>query len=432
MKEFVFYYDIVCPFAYVASKLVEKLAHKTNSVIRWRPVLLGGLYDATKAPQGKDSSAYSVMAPAKRRLLTQDLMLTLERNRIPATFPESHPQKTLNAMRLIAATEPESPTRVRLTHRLYQAYWQEHADVTDSKILHSIADSAGWKFPEIDQMIDKGKVALRENTEEAFSRGAFGVPGFWVNNRLYWGVDRMHFVEQALGNEKAEPLRLAFPSDGDSSKLKGHLTFYYDFSSPWSYLGSQKIEGFLKSLSPIEVTVEWVPILVGALFKQIGTPVMPLLELSEAKRKYAAQDLQDWISDHGRIAFKMPSKFPIMSVSALRVAIVEQSDKLRNCLYKAAWVDDRNISDPDVLCQVLNESDFNGRDLLAKAQQSEIKEQLRANFARAVAAGVIGVPSFQVNRSPNVIWGQDRLNVVADLLCGWKLPEAVLALECNL
>ena len=52
----------------------------------------------------------------------------------------------------------------------------------------------------------------------------------------------MHFVERVLGNESASPLRLAFPDVG----RKGHLTFYYDFSSPWSYLGSQKVLQFFR------------------------------------------------------------------------------------------------------------------------------------------------------------------------------------------
>ncbi|XP_065826211.1 uncharacterized protein [Oscarella lobularis] len=428
MKEFVFYYDIVCPFAYAASRIVENLARRTNASIKWRPVLLGGLYDLSRAPQGKDGSAYSVMPQAKRRLLTKDFMLSMKRNGLSLTVPASHPQKTLNAMRLIASTEPDSGLRVKLTHSLYEAYWQKHADVTDSQVLQSIAASIGWSFSDIRQQIEQGRESLKQNTHEAFTRGAFGVPSFWVNDRLYWGVDRMHFVERVLGNESASPLRLAFPDVG----RKGHLTFYYDFSSPWSYLGSQKIYGLLKSLAPIDVTVEWVPILVGALFKEIGTPVVPLLEVPEIKRAYGEQDLQDWIADAGHVPFRTPSTFPIRSVSALRVALVEKSDRLRDTIYKAAWVDDRDISKEDVLCRLLDESGFDGKGLLTEAQKPETKEQLRVNVARAISAGVIGVPSFQVNGNPYVIWGQDRMNVVADLLCGWTLPEDVVTLEANM
>ena len=103
-------------------------------------------------------------------------MLSMKRNGLSLTVPASHPQKTLNAMRLIASTEPDSGLRVKLTHSLYEAYWQKHADVTDSQVLQSIAASIGWSFSDIRQQIEQGRESLKQNTHEAFTRGAFGVP----------------------------------------------------------------------------------------------------------------------------------------------------------------------------------------------------------------------------------------------------------------
>jgi hypothetical protein len=100
--EFVFYYDVVCPFAYIASRLVEGLAHRTKATIRWRPVLLGtvvhmsfvveflghacispldktgGLYRATKAPQGEHGSSMDVMVPAKRRIVNEGRIIKIK------------------------------------------------------------------------------------------------------------------------------------------------------------------------------------------------------------------------------------------------------------------------------------------------------------------------------------------------------------------
>ena len=81
----------------------------------------------------------------------------------------------------------------------------------------------------------------------------------------------MFMVQQALGYKEAEPERLVQPPSQPSS---AHLTFFFDYSSPWSYLASERIERVVRSVSPVQVSVEWVPIVVGALFKKIGTPVV--------------------------------------------------------------------------------------------------------------------------------------------------------------
>jgi len=87
-----------------------------------------------------------------------------------------------------------------------------------------------------------------------------------VGDRLFWGVDRMFLVEHYYGNRAATPLRLRNPRPGT-----GKLTFYLDYSSPWSYLAAMQLDKFLHSLHPMKINVEYVPILLGALFKDVGT-----------------------------------------------------------------------------------------------------------------------------------------------------------------
>ena len=88
-----------------------------------------------------------------------------------------------------------------------------------------------------------------------------------MGDRLFWGVDRMFLVERYYGNRAATPLRLTSPRAG-----VGKLTFYLDYSSPWSYLAAMQLDKFLHSLNPMRINVEYVPILLGALFREIGTP----------------------------------------------------------------------------------------------------------------------------------------------------------------
>jgi len=76
-------------------------------------------------------------------------------------------------------------------------------------------------------------------------------------------------MEHHLGNRDAVPLRLTSPKLG-----KGKLTFYLDYSSPWSYLAIMQLDALIQSLQPMKITVEYVPIHQGALFREIGTMVM--------------------------------------------------------------------------------------------------------------------------------------------------------------
>lgn len=92
---------------------------------------------------------------------------------------------------------------------------------------------------------------------------------FYVTGQLFWGIDRIFFVERALGFN-SHPERIVSPPRQGTSKL----TFFFDFSSPWSFLAMERLNDIITSVSPVSVKVEWVPILLGALFKAIGTPMV--------------------------------------------------------------------------------------------------------------------------------------------------------------
>ncbi|XP_073256647.1 uncharacterized protein [Porites lutea] len=417
MKEVVFYYDVVCPFAFMASKLIEGVARRTGAKIRWKPVLLGGLYKGTQAPQGAGGSAYDAMCASKIKILADDLKRTkLHLGITEGTAPFEHPIKTLRPMRLLAAAaELNEEVCVPLSHKLFDDYWVHNKDVRENSVLQESASTVGWHVNIDDMISGVGREKLLQNTEEALNRGSFGVPSFWVNNRLFYGVDHLHFVERALGNASAALPRF-YPVPGEPRKAK--LTIYHDFASPWSYIGSTQIPKLLSEIQPVSVEVEWVPIVVGALFKMIGTPVVPMNAVSDSKRKYGYQDLLDYAEHHG-VGFQFTSHFPLHSLLSLRVMIVNSDDRLRKIIYEAAWKHDKDIGDPQVLSSVLSDAGFDSKTLIAATQDQQVKDRLRKNTERAFEAGLCGVPSYQVNDG-SVIWGQDRLNIVADLLCGWE------------
>lgn len=159
--------------------------------------------------------------------------------------------------------------------------------------------------------------------------------------------------------------------------------------------------------------------MLGALFKAIETPNVPMLKMSETRRAYGAKDMQDWCS-WWDVKLKFPSVFPIRTVLPLRVAILSPS--VRDTIYSAAWVDDQNVGDEEVLKNALNSAGWDGNELVESAKTSQFaKEKLRENTERAHKLGVCGVPTFQVDDG-EIIWGQDRIDTVLDLLAGWN-PE---------
>lgn len=213
------------------------------------------------------------------------------------------------------------------------------------------------------------------------------------------------------------PERLATPSKQGGS---AYLTFYFDYSSPWSYLGCEQLESTILSVEPISVTVEWTPILLGALFKNIGTPMVPLQAMAVAKQQYYAWELQQWSQEVAKVSLKWPDSFPLRTVLPLRVTLASGCNpNIIKILYRAAWRDNLDIGNADVLKQILDENGFNSSHLLEEANTKPIKDILFKNTERAEREGACGVPSFQVNHGP-MIWGQDRLNVVADMICGWN------------
>eukprot|EP00794_Sanderia_malayensis_P011057 gene11057-12224_t len=421
-KELVFYYDIICPYAYLASRLVEGVAESTGAEIKWRPVLLGGIYKATKPAAESATKAYEKMNSAKQLVLSKDLLRQYNRCNVSALPINKMPDlSTLHTMKLLAACPDEtSDLRINITHELYHSLWAEKKDVSDMSLLKEVAKKFNWNV-DVEAIVTgkdlKGKELLYQNTNEAIERGAFGVPSFWVNNQLYFGADRLDFVRRVLGEENATPQRL-FQQPTDLSK-KRKLKIFHDFASPWCYVASRRIQNLIDSLKPVEVEVEWVPILLGALFNEIGSPQLPLFSQGESKRKYSMRDFQEWIKYLNLDDFQFPSGFPITTLTALRMTIANQDDKLRTAIYDAAWTKNADLGEKEVLANVISEAGFDAEKLFSDAKSQEVKNKLKENTQRAVSLGLCGVPTFQVDDQP-IIWGQDRLNIVADELCGWK------------
>lgn len=190
--------------------------------------------------------------------------------------------------------------------------------------------------------------------------------------------------------------------------------FFFDFSSPFAYLGATQIARVAAGHELI-----YRPFLLGALFKEIGTPVVPLATFPPQKAALAVKDQHRW-AEHWGVDFNFPSKFPQRSVLALRVALAAPPEALPAvvaALFRVMWVSNGDLEDRAQLAAALSPLGLDAPALLARTEDPDIKELLKKNTADAVALGICGAPSFVVNG--RVFWGQDRLDFVKKALEGW-------------
>ncbi|KAJ4345089.1 hypothetical protein N0V95_005936 [Ascochyta clinopodiicola] len=438
-----FNYDISCPFAYIASTRVKALAERTSAKLIYRPVLLGAIYRATAAPQGAAGSASDVFNPTKKAVTAQDMRRTLKRY--------------------------DGEDRRILTEKLFSAYWVENRDVTDNNVLLQIVKESGIasaKSLDASSFTDAGaRHELESATADAIERGAFGVPAFYIpharwidvngeakTGRFFWGQDRMHFVEATLlslqNNSQwsgvsalATLMPRCVPYSEKKLSRRVKLEFWYDFSSPWAFLGYTQLARLQRTFgSNLEIIMK--PFLLGILFREIGAPNMPMLAVSPTKATWSRQDHADWTaywnavntSEGGaeeHIDFRWADIFPIRTPTVLRVAIVEP--KAVPLLYSACWEQNIDVSNDKVLASVLDGAGYDGASLLAKANDPTIKAKLRENTAAAKAAGICGVPTYRILQQTGtdgwephggLVWGQDETNVVEDLIAGWDVEKS--------
>jgi 2-hydroxychromene-2-carboxylate isomerase len=165
--------------------------------------------------------------------------------------------------------------------------------------------------------------------------------------------------------------------------------------------------------------VDWRPILIGGLFRAIGTPMVPLATYPEAKRRHSLEDMARWARFYGE-PFHFPSRFPMTTVTALRLALLagDRIAPLSQALFRAYWAQDEDLADPSVLSRALTSVDLPAT-LLDRVAEPAVKERLRQNNDEAERGGVFGVPSFQVAQKsgpPLLFFGQDRLLFVEKAL----------------
>ena len=183
------------------------------------------------------------------------------------------------------------------------------------------------------------------------------------------------------------------------------IQFHFDFSSPYGYLGAENIEALAQRHGR---AVDWRPMLLGVAFKTTGSQPLTTIPL---KGDYTKHDVPRSARFYG-VPLNMPAKFPIATQAPARIVLWQRERDPGGCaalvkaLYRAYFVANRDISDPDIAADVAGEAGANREGARAAIDDGALKNALRNEVEAAIAKGVFGSPFVFVDGEP--FWGIDR------------------------
>ena len=186
-----FYFDIISPYAYIAYKNIIKI---DNIKFNFKPILLGGLHNLVE-----------IKAPAfnkfKLKNMKNDCELISKKNKINFFWNSKFPINSLYIMRGYL-TVKESKKKEYLD-TFFNAYWQDNLDLTLEENIIGLIKNLNMNHIEFFKDISKQEVKdqLKKFTEDAFKKEIFGAPTFVVNNKIFWGQDRLEYaLDEFNGN----------------------------------------------------------------------------------------------------------------------------------------------------------------------------------------------------------------------------------------
>ena len=193
MKNIDFYFDVISPYTYLAHKKIKNINSKLKINFTYKPILLGGLHKLAK-----------ITAPAfnkfKMSNMKRDCELVANKNDIEFKWNDRFPINSINIMRGYLLVDDE--LKKEFLDKFFDAYWKNNKDLSIkenfNEVLKDLKINSDNYFNDIQN--EKIKDELKIKTSEAFDKEVFGAPTFIVNDKLFWGQDRLEYAVDELKN----------------------------------------------------------------------------------------------------------------------------------------------------------------------------------------------------------------------------------------
>jgi 2-hydroxychromene-2-carboxylate isomerase len=188
--------------------------------------------------------------------------------------------------------------------------------------------------------------------------------------------------------------------------------FFFDISSPWTYLAFSRVEALAKRCG---VEIDFKPILVGGVFNAVNESVYEARSKPHPiKGRYYLKDLQDWARFCG-VTIGQPKVFPLPAAGLMRAALVAQDQgklsEFSHAAFHAYWGELKDISQPEEMMALCQQVGMEGAAVLEAIQSDAVKARLRANTQDVIDRGGFGSPTMYVNET-DMYFGNDRLELV--------------------
>ncbi|GAB3648960.1 2-hydroxychromene-2-carboxylate isomerase [Ramlibacter alkalitolerans] len=189
-----FYFDVGSPATYLAWTQLPTIVQETGSEIEYRPMLLGGVFQAT-------GNRSPMEVPAKGQYMQDDLQRFARRYGVPFRHNPHFPINTLALMRMVLGLQLREPQRmVPFVDAVCRAIWVDGRNMNDPATVAEVLQQAGFAPEQMLALANDPAIKddLKAATQEAVARGVFGAPTFFVGGEMFWGQDRLDFVKEAL------------------------------------------------------------------------------------------------------------------------------------------------------------------------------------------------------------------------------------------
>jgi 2-hydroxychromene-2-carboxylate isomerase len=183
-----FYFDFVSPYTFISFQQIKSLKFNKDFKFRLKPILLGGLHNLHKitAP---------AFIPAKAKFMIRDCKMVCEKYKISFKFNSYFPIKTVNLMRGVLIAEEDGIAN-NYIDKIFEAMWISGINMNDQQVIDKILKNLEINPKTFSLRLSNQnlKEELKRRTQEAYTKGVFGAPTFVVNNKIFWGQDRLEYA----------------------------------------------------------------------------------------------------------------------------------------------------------------------------------------------------------------------------------------------